>query len=71
MQQPEANIGGADELFDQAGQLTEESTRAFLQKFIVSFARLSFSLSWRHVLPSMNAIFPFSVAASHQKMNSS
>jgi len=55
MQQPEANIGGADKLFDQAGQLPEESTRAFLQKFMESFARLSFSLSRRLFLPSMKA----------------
>ncbi len=38
MQQPEAYIGGADKLFDASGQLTNEATRAFLQKFMQSFA---------------------------------
>ncbi len=38
MQQPEAYIGGADKLFDAEGQLTNESTREFLRKFMVAFA---------------------------------
>src|ERR1019366_907667 len=38
MPQPEAYIGGADKLFDQSGQLINESMRAFLQKFMQSFA---------------------------------
>jgi chromate reductase len=38
MQQPEAYIGGADKLFDESGKLTNDATRAFLQKFMQSFA---------------------------------
>ncbi|HUQ99583.1 MAG TPA: NAD(P)H-dependent oxidoreductase [Gemmatimonadaceae bacterium] len=38
MQQPEAYIGGADKLFDQDGNLTNDSTRQFLQTFMTSFA---------------------------------
>jgi chromate reductase len=38
MQQPEAYIGGADKLFDQTGTLANESMRAFLRKFLESFA---------------------------------
>src|SRR4051812_40519073 len=38
MQQPEAYIGGAAGLFDAAGQLTNDSTRAFLQKFMNAFS---------------------------------
>lgn len=38
MPEPEAYIGGADKLFDQSGNLTNEPTRAFLQKFMQSFA---------------------------------
>ena len=38
MQQPEAYIGGADKLFDQNGNLTNDSTRQFLQNFMTSFA---------------------------------
>jgi chromate reductase, NAD(P)H dehydrogenase (quinone) len=38
MQQPEAYIGGADKLFDAAGNLTNESTREFLRTFMQSFA---------------------------------
>ena len=34
MQQPEAYIGGADKLFDEEGNLTNDSTRDFLQKFL-------------------------------------
>jgi chromate reductase len=39
MQQPEAYIGGADKLFDAQGQLTQASTKEFLQKFLASFER--------------------------------
>jgi chromate reductase len=33
LQQPEAYIGGADKLFDEAGGIARESTRAFLLQF--------------------------------------
>jgi chromate reductase len=39
MAQPEAYIGGANKLFDASGNLTNDSTRDFLRKFIESFAR--------------------------------
>ena len=39
MQQPEAYIGGAAELFDDTGKLTDEPTREALTKFGVAFAR--------------------------------
>lgn len=38
LQQPEAYIGGADKLFDAEGQINNEGSRAFLQKFIQTFA---------------------------------
>jgi chromate reductase, NAD(P)H dehydrogenase (quinone) len=38
LQQPEAYIGGAASLFDPAGDVVNESTRAFLQRFIQAFA---------------------------------
>jgi chromate reductase len=38
MQQPEAYIGGVDKMFDAGGNLTNDSTREFLQKFINAFA---------------------------------
>ena len=38
MQQPEAYIGGATNLFDAQGDLVQESTRKLLVKFIQSFA---------------------------------
>ena len=38
MQQPEAYIGGADKFFDPSGQLTNDATRALLQRFMQSFA---------------------------------
>ena len=38
MQQPEAYIGGATQLFDAHGNLTQESTRELLVKFVKSFA---------------------------------
>jgi chromate reductase len=37
MQQPEAYIGGAGHLFDNSGNLTDESTSDFLKKFMVAF----------------------------------
>jgi chromate reductase len=37
MQQPEAYVGGAANLFDSGGNLTNDSTREFLKKFIDSF----------------------------------
>ena len=39
MQQPEVYIGGAAKLFDEAGNLTSDSTRQFLQAFVDAFAR--------------------------------
>jgi chromate reductase, NAD(P)H dehydrogenase (quinone) len=39
MQQPEAYVGGAANLFDDAGKLTNDSTREFLGKFMEAFAR--------------------------------
>ena len=37
MAQPEAYIGEATKLFDKDGKLTNESTREFLSKFMISF----------------------------------
>jgi len=39
MGQPEAYIGNAASLFDDKGQLVNDSTRDFLQKFLQAFAR--------------------------------
>ena len=38
LQQPEAYIGGAEGLFDQKSNLTQESTRKFLLSFLNAFA---------------------------------
>lgn len=38
MQQPEAYVGGAAKMFDDSGTLADESTRAFLRKFVEAFA---------------------------------
>jgi chromate reductase, NAD(P)H dehydrogenase (quinone) len=38
MQQPEAYIGGAASLFDEAGKVTNERTQKFFQRFIEAFA---------------------------------
>jgi chromate reductase len=38
LQQPEAYVGGAGGLFDEAGELTNEGTRGFLTKFMQVFA---------------------------------
>ena len=38
LQQPEAYLGGAAKLLDDAGNLTDNSAREFLQKFIDAFA---------------------------------
>ncbi len=38
LQQPEAYVGGAFTLFDEAGRLTSESTDAFFKTFIEAFA---------------------------------
>ena len=38
MQQPEAYIGGAAALFDDAGTLTNDTTREFLTKYMAAFA---------------------------------
>jgi chromate reductase, NAD(P)H dehydrogenase (quinone) len=38
MQQPEAYIGGAAQLFDADGNITSESTREFVRKFMEAFA---------------------------------
>ncbi len=37
LQQPEAYVGGADKLFDAQGELTNPSTKEFLQKFMAAF----------------------------------
>jgi chromate reductase len=39
MAQPEAYIGNAASLFDDKGQLVNDSTKDFLQKFLQAFAR--------------------------------
>lgn len=39
LQQPEAYIGQANELFDDNGQLKKEDTKKFMQKFIDAFAK--------------------------------
>jgi chromate reductase len=39
MQQPEAYIGGAGEMFDASGALTNDETRKFLSKFMAAFAK--------------------------------
>ena len=38
MQQPEAYIGSAGKLFDDAGSLVKDETRTFLSKFVDAFA---------------------------------
>ena len=38
LQQPEAYIGGAANLFDASGNVTNESTRGFLSKYMTTFA---------------------------------
>jgi chromate reductase len=38
LQQPETYVGGAAQLFDEAGNLKNEGTKAFLKKFIDAFA---------------------------------
>jgi chromate reductase, NAD(P)H dehydrogenase (quinone) len=38
MQQPEAYIGGATKLFDEAGNLMNDGTKEFVQKFMQAFA---------------------------------
>jgi chromate reductase, NAD(P)H dehydrogenase (quinone) len=38
LQQPEAYIGGAAELFDAQGNVAKDSTREFLHKFLAAFA---------------------------------
>ena len=40
LQQPEAYIGGGDKLVDEAGKITNDKTREFLQKILQSFASL-------------------------------
>ena len=39
MQQPEAYRGGAAKLFDESGNLTNESTKECLKKFMEAFAQ--------------------------------
>jgi NAD(P)H-dependent FMN reductase len=39
MQQPEAYIGGAADLFDDGGKLKSDETSAFLSKFMMAFDR--------------------------------
>ena len=38
MAQPEADIGGADKLFDASGKLINDGTRKFLQSFMQAYA---------------------------------
>ena len=38
LQQPEAYIGGAGDMFDEAGGLKKPETRQFLEKFLAAFA---------------------------------
>ncbi|WP_228242316.1 NADPH-dependent FMN reductase [Porphyrobacter sp. GA68] len=38
LQQPEAYVGGAFDLFDEAGEFKHDGTRAFFQKFADAFA---------------------------------
>jgi chromate reductase len=38
LQQPEAYIGGAGNLFDASGRLTNDSTREFMRKFMAAYA---------------------------------
>ena len=38
LQQPEAYIGGAAELFDAQGNIAKDTTREFLHKFVTAFA---------------------------------
>jgi len=38
MQQPEAYIGGADKLLDDAGNVTNDGTRKFLEAFMTAYA---------------------------------
>ncbi len=38
MQQPEAYIGGAAQLFDAGGRITNDTTRSFLMKYMEAFA---------------------------------
>lgn len=38
LQQPEMYIGGADKLFDEAGELSNDSTREYLGKFLRAYA---------------------------------
>jgi chromate reductase len=45
MPQPEAYIGNAMGLFDDSGNLVNESTRAFLQKFIDAYEKWVFKIS--------------------------
>lgn len=39
MQSPEAYIGSVDKIFDAEGNITKEETKAFLSKFIESYAK--------------------------------
>ena len=39
LQQPEAYVGGAAELFDAQGSLVKEATREFMKKFLDAFAQ--------------------------------
>ena len=39
LQQPEAYIGGAGDLFDAHGNITKDSTKEFLHKFLTAFAQ--------------------------------
>jgi len=38
LQQPEAYIGGAGDLFDEAGAIRKPDTKQFVDKFLAAFA---------------------------------
>ena len=38
LQQPEAYVGGAADMFDEAGAIKKPETRQFLEKFLAAFA---------------------------------
>jgi chromate reductase len=50
LQQPEAYIGGAFSLFDEAGQLTSDRTKDFFATFITAFANWIERVSGNHAV---------------------
>lgn len=49
LQQPEAYIGGAAQLFDAGGNITNEATRKFLREFMDAFANWVLKISENNV----------------------